>query len=788
MLRKLFALVFLFYSLKTSAQDFSDLWKGYFSYLEINSLSQGNDRIYASSENAIFSYDISTNEINTITTINGLSGETISTINYSEDFESLIIGYDTGLIELYSESDQSILSIVDILEKESISPALKRINHFNENNGLIYISTDYGISIYDLELLQFGESYFIGDDGSQIEVNQTEIFDGSIYAACGSNNGLRKASLTNPNLIDFNQWSNISFGSYTIIESSRDNLYTLRANGILYEIINESTVPVITYSELPVDIRSINDNIVVTNSSNVFLYSANLNLQGTITTTENLNTTFNSTIFINDEFFIATEDLGVVKTTINNTNDVEEIRPDGPSRNEGFRIEAGDDELWMTYGEYSVSYNPFPLNRRGVSHLKGGVWNNIPTDNLLGAVELCDISINPFNPSQVFICSFHSGLLEFNNGTPTVLYNEFNSGLESIDVPGSESTRVSSSKFDRNGLLWTLTSLVDRPLQSYDPNSGSWQAYSFSELIQDPLADENGYGDMDIGNDGNFWIASNQNGMIGFNTITSQINNVSSEEENMPATSTRAVTLDNNNQLWIGTEKGLRVLFNTSGFTEEPNPSVSTIVFLEDGIGTELLSNQFISDIEVDGSNNKWVGTSDSGIFYFSPDGQETIYQFTTDNSPLPSNAISDISIDPVSGEVYISTEKGLVSFSSGGTSPKETLADAYVYPNPVRPEYDILGFDDLNNINNGIKILGLTENVNVKITDIEGNLVAEAQSRINQRSSRSRNNFAIDGGTGIWNGKNFRGNIVSSGVYLMLISDLDSFESKILKVMIVRK
>ena len=166
----------------------------------------------------------------------------------------------------------------------------------------------------------------------------------------------------------------------------------------------------------------------------------------------------------------------------------------------------------------------------------------------------------------------------------------------------------------------------------------------------------------------------------------------------------------------------------------------------------------------------------DSGIFYFSSDGQETIYQFTTRNSPLPSNAISDISIDEVSGKVYISTSKGLVSFGSGGTRPQETLADAYIYPNPVRPEYDILGFDDLNNINNGIKISGLTENVNIKITDIEGNLVAEAQSQINQRSSRSGYNFAIDGGTGIWNGKNLRGNVVASGVYLMLISRLGLF------------
>ncbi|HEX9826083.1 MAG TPA: ABC transporter substrate-binding protein, partial [Flavobacteriaceae bacterium] len=168
-------------------------------------------------------------------------------------------------------------------------------------------------------------------------------------------------------------------------------------------------------------------------------------------------------------------------------------------------------------------------------------------------------------------------------------------------------------------------------------------------------------------------------------------------------------------------------------------------------------------------------------------DGQQTIFHFTKDNSPLPSNTISDISIDSQSGKVYISTPKGLVSFLSGGSNTEEQLSNAYVYPNPVRPEYNILGFNDLNNINNGVKIKGLTENVNIKITDIEGNLVAEAQSRINQRTSRANYNFAIDGGTAIWNGKNLANNVVASGVYLILISDLDSLETKVLKLAIIR-
>ncbi len=114
-------------------------------------------------------------------------------------------------------------------------------------------------------------------------------------------------------------------------------------------------------------------------------------------------------------------------------------------------------------------------------------------------------------------------------------------------------------------------------------------------------------------------------------------------------------------------------------------------------------------------------------------------------------------------------------------------MEDAFAYPNPVRPEYNILGSNDLNDINKGVKVSGLTERVNIKITDIEGNLVAEAQSNVNLRSSNTNYNFAIDGGTAIWNGKNFSNSIVRSGVYLIMISDLDSFETKVLKVLIIR-
>jgi hypothetical protein len=47
-----------------------------------------------------------------------------------------------------------------------------------------------------------------------------------------------------------------------------------------------------------------------------------------------------------------------------------------------------------------------------------------------------------------------------------------------------------------------------------------------------------------------------------------------------------------------------------------------------------------------------------------------------------------------------------------------DDLSKVYVYPNPVRPEYT-----------GTVKVAGLLNKANIKITDIEGNLVYETTS-----------------------------------------------------------
>ena len=223
----------------------------------------------------------------------------------------------------------------------------------------------------------------------------------------------------------------------------------------------------------------------------------------------------------------------------------------------------------------------------------------------------------------------------------------------------------------------------------------------------------------------------------------------------------RSVAIDNNNRLWIGTLGGLRILPGVDRFLGEDDLETNSIIIMEDGLPQELLYEQTILDIAVDGANNKWIATGSSGAFLLSSNGQQTLYHFTRENSPLPSNSINDIEINSNTGEVFFATDAGLVSFKGTSTGASGDLSNVYVYPNPVRPEFT-----------GTVKIAGLIDDANVKITDIEGNLVYETTS---------------EGGTIEWDTKAFGKYRVASGVYMIFIASKDGLETKVKKVMIIR-
>ena len=767
-------------SIETNSSAYSG-WETYFSYNSIPSIAAGVNEIYFASYNSIFSYNIFNSQIEKFDTLNELSGDEISAFYHSENNNLIAIGYSSGFLQIINLNSNSIINIYDILNKPTIPADRKKINHFYQNEDDLLISTGYGISVYDINAFEFGDTYYIGDFASMLNISSTIVDENYIYAS-SPDLGIFRANLES-NLIDFNNWQVIYTGNiYELLINENNILFYDDFN--LMSVKNEEIITLLTLQNEIKNV-SINDSkIIIISEDNCIIYNNDLSQILNLFESETYMTIFNDGIIKNNKTYIATDEKGVLVIE-NSNNGFSYLKPDGPLENNIFSVETLNNHTWVSFGSYSEYFNPYPLKYSGVSSYDENLesWFNITKDSIPNqAVNLNNISINPFDNNNVFISSFHGGLIEMDNFNFTELYDNNNSGLETLLTSDSEyeSIRISDIEFDENGDLWVLNSRVDNPLKSFSLDNNSWNSYDFTEIINDGFQDELGFNDIEIDDYGNKWIASLRSGLIGFNNDSGNIRLrkvFSQDQSDMPSSYVKSIAVDNNNHLWIGTVQGLRVLYNTSNFFDASIVTMQKIVILEDGIPRELLEQQYITDIEVDGANNKWVGTIGSGVFYFSPNGQQTIYHFTKENSPLPSNNINDISVNSVNGKVYFATDRGLVSFNTGSSSSSENFSNAFVYPNPVRPEF--------NTQLDKIKIKGLTENVNIKITDIAGNLVAEAQSNIN---SRYRNfNLEIDGGTAFWNGKNLRNQNVASGVYILMLSDLESYETKILKLMIIR-
>ena len=757
-------LVFLLFLQIGFAQN-TLLWQGYFSYNDIRDISQSPTSIFAASENALFSKEVSTNQIKTTTTIDGLSGQTITSLYYSPTFNKTLVGYENGLMIVINQTDGSMLNIVDIINKQ-LPANIKKINHFMEYKGIVYVSCDFGIVQFNLATMLFGDTYFIGNNGVELKVTQTAVFNGFIYAS--TTDGIRKADITNKNLIDYNQWLQIVAGSWSSIETFDTELFAINASGNIHKY-NSGSNSFTGFLQLPqasVDMRASNNYLIITTPTTVYVYNRQMILIRQIDSSQITETTvsFTSATTINDKIYIGTKENGIYTTTISVSSVYENTQTSGPARNNIFAIQTTSDIIWAVYGDYSQFYNPYPLDSYGISKYNENRWLNIPYEKVFGAKSMARVIVNPKNENEVYVSSFFSGMLKIVDDVPKILYNQTNSGLESlILVPPNPSyidIRINGAAFDKSGNLWVTNSLVKNGLKTLS-SSGQWQSFSLDKILMD--SSRTNFSRLSIDKNGTKWIGTDKDGLIGFNEKNNVLKKITtgSDAGNLPTTDVRVAAIDNNNQLWIGTTKGLRVLSNIGSFLTEDQLTTKPIIILEDNLAQELMYEQFISDIVVDGANNKWIGTADSGIFLVSPNGQETKYHFTITNSPLPSNSINDIDINNLTGEVFIATTKGMVSFKGTATIANEDLNNVYIYPNPVRPEFE-----------GTVKIAGLLNKANVKITDVEGNLVYETTS---------------EGGTIEWDTTAFGKYKVASGVYMIFISSQDGADTKVKKVMIVR-
>jgi hypothetical protein len=327
--------------------------------------------------------------------------------------------------------------------------------------------------------------------------------------------------------------------------------------------------------------------------------------------------------------------------------------------------------------------------------------------------------------------------------------------------------QASGMEIDRNtGTFWIVTSSSDKQLSAKDRN-GEWYNFDISAINSITL------GDMAIDNAGQKWIVAPRGvGLVVFND-NGTLSNTTDDQSikltqavgngNLASSNIFSIAADLDGEIWVGTDNGVSVFYSPeSVFSGSGNFDSQQILVEQDGYVQYLLENESVTAIAVDGANRKWMGTANAGVFLMSDDGTEQIHHFTVDNSPLFSNAITSLGVDQLSGEVFIGTSKGIISFRGDATwgNPEFVPEEVYAYPNPVEPNYS-----------GPIAIKGLVRDADVKITDAAGHVV-----------------FATiaNGGQAIWDGNKMTGGRAQSGVYLVFASNEDGKETFVTKILFI--
>lgn len=729
-----------------TVQSQNNRWIDMFSYLTVKHIQKTDSKIYAQSENTFFVYDINSGEIEKISSINGLSGDKISNFYYHSQLKKLFVFHEGGLVEIIDEK-KNVIKISALLYNTFIPNDKKQLYDIFLKDKTLYLATGYGISTFDLNQNEFGDTYYTGTNASLEKINAVEIVDNQIYAA--TENGLKKAYLTD-NLIDFNVWQTIDNNIWNQLAQNQQKLIAVRGKN-LYEYNNGVFQIKIS---LPVDITTIqvNENISLTTNNKVYVYNtAYLHIQNFD------NSSLNNSFFLdacadNQQVYIATKKNGIVVSPLNQVS-YTKIHPDSPLSNHVFAVDARENHCWIVYGDHR-QFNPYPLFYEGVSSFQNGKWINIPYQSF-NVSDLSFVKINPSNVNEVYIGSTKNGLFRIRENQIDKYFNENNSPLQNFSNDG---VRVFAMDFDSQNNLW-ITQRSQPALLKLKPDE-TWETISLTSIFPN-ITDYHGFERLITDSDDNIWFGSEYRGVIGYNPTTNQLISNKKGIEPSNFTYVKGLDIDKNNTLWVGNINGLRVMNNPQKMFDDPNLSFEPIKIVYEDVVQLLMEGQNITDICIDGSNNKWLATLGSGVYYLSEDGKRTIYHFTKENSPLPSNDIYDIAVDGSTGIVYFASINGMVAFKGDATDATENMDDVYAFPNPVNQQK-----------HQQVVIRGLIADVSVKIVDVAGNLVYETISK---------------GGSITWDLTAFGKYKVASGVYIALISNEDGTRTQTTKILVIK-
>ena len=731
-------------------------WKAHLPYFAGIDVTQSDDEIIYSTEWGLLFIDKNDFSIRRMSTVQGLSSTGIQKLIYHPVQDILVVAYNDGVIDLVDKANIETLN--DIKDFKNF-PINKRINALRiDSDSTILIAADFGISRLDLNSGRFLFTSFTSFQG--IKALDAAVHEDVLYM--GTDDGLFSIPQNQGiNLSEFTLWKEwapaegVPSGSrIDALAVSQDSLYA-GLDGELFQLIRDSFELVfredgyeLAYLQSGVDKLLIGMHCEQSCDGKLWarMHDGSMELSGQSCT--------NRTRFaVEDELnriwyadawrdFRYAESFGA---------DCKRLRVNSPYSQFATELAVHNNELHIAAGGVAENFT-YLFRDHGYFHLANGEWSYLNRNNhsKLKEVDFLDVYRVEVRPSdgRVYLGSFLSGLAEIEEGTISI-FDQNNSSLQG--AVGDESReRVAGLDFDSEENLWITNFGAPRPISVYR-NDGSWQSFPLNGV-------SNSVSEIAVDDLGNKWVVLEErsNGVLVFdegdpNTDADDRRYILSEANSaLPNNFVNCIEKDLDGDMWVGTLNGPIVFENCGDAVFDGDCYGFRHKFELDGDIEYLLGTEEILSIAVDGANRKWFGTR-NGLFVISANGEEEVARFTTENSPLFNNTVNDIAINQQTGEVFIATDDGVISYRSdaveGGPNHDP---EVIVFPNPVHPDYD-----------GPIAIKGLPRDGQVKITDLEGRLVYETQSL---------------GGQAIWYGRDYTGRKVSTGVYYVFSNTTPAF------------
>lgn len=739
------------------------LWRAHSAYSIIDEVAVMKEKVFALSNHSLFAVDKQSEELSYYSRLTGLNGAVISTIGYNPALNLLLVCYKNGQLDVINAKDE-IENIPDLYLKQANFS--KIVNNICMHENTAYLAMDFGILVLDMKKREIKDTYIIGKDASEVNIKDITILGDSIYAV--SPQLLYSAALSDP-LSDYAYWQTQSLPNgqeATALSAHKQQLYIIR-DAVLWSR-NGGQWHKHSTTFAAKDLCQTNQELFILpkDKDGVAIVGTDLSLQwqemGIIS---DIQSDGNSLWFALDKY-------GLMRGS-----DRQTFLPDGPINNTAYRMRFFGDRLYIVPGGRWATQNKTPAE---IMFYENDSWVNISHSQINEAcnatiLDLMNVAQDPKDKDHYFVTSYGSGLLEMYRDEVIKLYTPSNSSLTSAVAEKPQTyTRTDCAMFDDQGYLWVLNTGVSNNVHIMDANGNNLASYDlYSNGICVPLHTP---GEILVDRRSTTWkwipICRYNTGLIllqdnGTPTdptddkVTYHTEWYDQNGKQVLPESIFSLAQDRDNTMWVGTNKGLFLIPATIDFTTS-NRCERVIIGRNDGtqLGDYLLENEQINSIVVDGGNRKWIGTASSGVFLLSPNGEETIEHFTSENSPLPSNNVLSIAIQESTGEVFFGTGQGLVSYMSDAIEPATDFNEIYAYPNPVHPNYKGL-----------ITIRGLMANTQVRIVDANGNLVT---------------NIPSNGGEAIWDMTNAQGDRVATGIYTILCNTADGSGHGTTKILIM--